>query len=104
MGIPSDRQFLGLVERILPGWFPHLPCQSQYNRRLRSLVSPPSGSRSRASSRTSKGQMRLERHVAKTPAGLAVRIAQRLLALTLGMLLNTLSGRPARAVVAYDGR
>ena len=48
--------------------------------------------------------MRLERHVAKTPAGLAVRIAQRLLALTLGMLLNTLSGRPARALVAYDGR
>jgi len=38
MGIPSERQFLGLVERILPGWFPHLPCQSQYNRRLRSLV------------------------------------------------------------------
>jgi hypothetical protein len=38
MEIPSDRQFLGLVERILPGWFPHLPCQSQYNRRLRSLV------------------------------------------------------------------
>jgi hypothetical protein len=37
MGIPSDRQFLGLVERILPGWFQHLPCQSQYNR-LRSLV------------------------------------------------------------------
>jgi hypothetical protein len=48
--------------------------------------------------------MRLERHVAKTPAGLAVRIAQRLLALTLGMLLNILSGRPARALVAYDGR
>jgi hypothetical protein len=39
----------------------------------------------------------LERHVAKTPAGLAVRIAQRLLALTLGMVLNTLSGRPARS-------
>ncbi len=31
-----------------------------------------------------KGQMRLERHLAKTPAGLAVRIAQRILALTLG--------------------
>jgi hypothetical protein len=42
--------------------------------------------------------------VAKTPAGLAVRIAQRLLALTLGMRLNTLSGRPARALAAYDGR
>jgi hypothetical protein len=51
-----------------------------------------------------KGQMRLEQHLAKTPAGLAARIAQRLLALTLGILLNTLTGRPARALVAYDGR
>src|SRR6266508_6092825 len=34
----SDRQFLGLVEQVLPGWFPHLPEQSQYNRRLRLLV------------------------------------------------------------------
>jgi hypothetical protein len=51
-----------------------------------------------------KGQMRLERHLAKTPAGLAARIAQRLLALTLGILLNTLAGRPARALAAYDGR
>jgi hypothetical protein len=47
-----------------------------------------------------KDQMRLERHLAKTPAGLA----QRLLALTLGILLNTLTGRPARALAAYDGR
>jgi len=243
MGIPSDRQFLGLVGRVLPGWFPHLPSQSQYNRRLRALVelisavqlrlagwldtgdvrlcdgtllacasypgcasrsefagfarygyqksqhrflwgvrlvllSDPrglplgytlvpagekeyepladlltgtpselvvadkglwgSGYRARlaasgvelltpAKERTSaneaserrlasirlaiesvfsnlKGQMRLERHLAKTPAGLAVRIAQRLLALTLGILLNTLAGRPARALAAYDGR
>jgi hypothetical protein len=51
-----------------------------------------------------KGQMRLEQHLAKTPGGLATRIAQRLLALTLGILLNTLAGRPARALVAYDGR
>ena len=42
--------------------------------------------------------------LAKTPAGLAVRIAQRILALTLGILLNTLNGRPARALAAYDGR
>jgi hypothetical protein len=39
-----------------------------------------------------------------TPAGLAVRIAQRLLALTLGILLNTLTGRPAHALAAYEGR
>lgn len=243
IGISSDRQFLGLVGRILPGWFPHLPSQSQYNRRLRALVEliaavqqrlarwldtgdvrlvdgtllacasyPGCAARSEfagfarygyqkshhrflwgvrlvlltdprglplgytlvpagekeyepladlltgtpsdvviadkglwgrgyrdrlaasgvelltpAKERTPgnepyerrlasvrlaiesvfanlKGQMRLERHLAKTPAGLAVRIAQRLLALTLGILLNTLTGRPARALAAYDGR
>src|SRR3954462_3310745 len=38
IGISSDRQFLGLIGRVLPGWFPPLPDQSQYNRRLRGLV------------------------------------------------------------------
>jgi hypothetical protein len=38
IGISSERQFLGLIGRVLPGWFPHLPDQSQYNRRLRALV------------------------------------------------------------------
>ena len=243
VGISSDRQFLGLVERLLPGWFPHLPEQSQYNRRLRSLVelisivqqrvagwldtgsvrladgtqlavanypgcqqrshfagfarygyarsqhrfvwgvrlvlltdtrglplgytlvpanekeyepladlltgtptevmiadkgfwgrdyqarlaadgvalltpnktrTAANRGRERALASTRlviesvfanlKGQMRLEQHLAKTPAGLAVRIAQRILALTLGILLNTLAGRPARALAAYDGR
>jgi hypothetical protein len=243
IGISSDRQFLGLIGRVLPGWFPHLPEQSQYNRRLRGLVGLiavvqqrlarwldrggirlsdgtllgvanypgcqrrsefagfarfgyaksqhrfvygvrlilltdsdglPLGytlvpanekeyepladlvtgtrsevvladkgfwgrdyaarlaaagttlltpaktrnasniGRERALASTRlviesvfanlKEQMRLERHLARTPAGLAVRIAQRLLALTIGILLNRLSGRPARALVAYDGR
>lgn len=243
IGISSDRQFLGLIGRVLPGWFPHLPDQSQYNRRLRGLVelisivqqrlarwldlggirlsdgtvievagypgcaqrsefagfarygfarsqhryvygvrlvlltderglpigytivpanekeyepladllsgsptavvvadkgfwgrgyrerlaaggtilltpektrSTANRGRERALASTRlviesvfsnlKGQMRLERHLARTPAGLAVRIAQRILALTLGMLLNTLAGRPARALAAYDGR
>jgi len=243
MGISSDRQFLGLVGRVLPGWFPHLPDQSQYNRRLRLLVEllatvqqrlarfldaggarladgtligvanypgcasrsgfagaarygyaksqhryvygvrlvlvcdrrglplgytlvaanekeyepiadlltgteaellladkglrghayrarlascgtlllTPAKERTEANERRErtlassrlviesvfanlKGQMRLECHLAKTPAGLAARIAQRLLALTLGMLLNSLAGRPARALAAYDGR
>jgi hypothetical protein len=243
IGISSDRQFLGLVERVLPGWFPHLPDQSQYNRRLRRLIEllsivqqrlarwldaggvrladgtqlalanyagcqqrsqfagfarygysksqhrfiwavrlvllsderglplgytvvpanekeyepladllsgTPSeiviadkglwgrGYRERLAadgvtlltpdkSRTAgnlrreralastrlviesvfanlKEQMRLEQHLAKTPAGLVVRSAQRILALTLGTLLNTLAGRPARALAAYDGR
>ncbi len=243
IGISSDRQFLGLIARILPGWFPHLPDQSQYNRRLRQLVElisivqqrlarwldsggervsegtliavagyPGCAQRSefagfarygyakshhryvygvrlvlltdrrglplgytvvpanekeyepladlltgtpaavvvadkgfwgrdysaqlaaagttlltpdktrtaanlgreRALTSTRlviesvfsnlKEQMRLDRHLARTPAGLTVRIAQRILALTLGMLLNTLNGRPARALATYDGR
>ena len=241
MGICSDRQFLGLVGWRLPGWFPHLPSQSQYNRRLRGLtglltivqqrlarlldaggarladgtligvanyagcagrsefagvagygfcaaksewvwgvrlvlradrrglplgytlvpanereyeplldlVEPgetvigdkslwgraynqrmqcaevelltPARERTDANHEREhalaglrltiesvfsnlKEQMRLERHLAKTPRGLAQRIAQRLLALTLGILLNTLAGRPARALAAYDGR
>jgi len=243
IGISSDRQFLGLVARLLPGWFRHLPDQSQYNRRLRGLVelisivqqrlarwldsggvrlsdgtligvanypgcqqrsefagfarfgyaksqhrfvygvrlvllTDSSGlplgytvvpanekeyepladlltgtptevvvadkgfwgrdyarrlaadgttlltpdktrtaanlGRERALASTRlviesvfsnlKEQMRLEHHLARTPAGLATRIAQRILALTLAMLLNRLSGRPARALAAYDGR
>jgi Transposase DDE domain len=51
-----------------------------------------------------KRQMRMDQHLAKTPGGLVQRIAQRLLALTLGMLINTLCGRPPRALAAYDGR
>jgi hypothetical protein len=46
----------------------------------------------------------LEAHLAKTLPGLVARIAQRLLALTLGIYLNTLLDRPARALAAYDGR
>jgi hypothetical protein len=53
---------------------------------------------------TLKGQMRIETHLAKTPPGLAQRVAGRLLALTLAMLINTLLGRPPRALAAYDGR
>jgi Transposase DDE domain len=243
IGISSDRQFLGLVGRMLPGWFPHLPEQSQYNRRLRGLVGllsivqqqlarmldtgrvrladgsqlavanypgcqrrsefagfarygyarsqhrfiwgvrlvlltderglplgytivpaneheyepladlltgtpaevviadkgfwgrgyqtrlaadgitllTPNKTRTAANHGREhalastrlviesvfanlKGQMRLEQHLAKTPAGLATRIAQRILALTIGIYLNTLTGRPPRALAAYDGR
>jgi Transposase DDE domain len=243
-GLVSDRQFLGLVDRLLPGWFPHLPDQTQYNRRLRRLAPyictaqlmvaeliaegqvrladgtliacanyPGCASRSHMAGHASYGrcpsksqfvwgmrlvlisdvkgvpvgydlvgpktgeeresawglaqahagsalfcdggfwgaeydrtmelidvrlvtpdkhklgerppgelakarirlviesvfsnlkrQMRLEEHLAKTPGGLVQRIAQRLLALTLGIYINLLAGRPARALVAYDGR
>jgi hypothetical protein len=36
--------------------------------------------------------------------GLVARIAQRLLALTIGIYINAVTGRPPRALAAYDGR
>ena len=51
-----------------------------------------------------KRQMRLEEHLAKTLGGLVQRVAQRLLALTLGIFINVQLGRPLRSLVAYDGR
>jgi len=59
IGISSDRQFLGLVGRILPGWFPHLPDQSQYNRRLRGLVGLISLVQQRLASWLDSGGVRL---------------------------------------------
>jgi Transposase DDE domain len=243
-GLASDRQFLGMVRRLLPGWFPHLPEQTQFNRRLRrltpqitkaqlmvaeliaegdvrlvdgtliscanypgcakhsdfapdaafgycpsksrfvwgmrlvvicdrkgvpvgyDLVGPKTGQERESAFRLAsahphsrlfadggfwgreyertmelidiqlitpekhklgqrppseiakarirlviesvfanlKRQMRLEEHLAKTTQGLAQRIVQRLLALTLGIYLNFLAGRPPRALAAYDGR
>jgi len=243
-GLTSDRQFLGAIEKLLPGYFPHLPEQTQYNRRLRRLTSsiaavqllvaepiaegrvrlvdgtliacanyPRCASRSEFAGHASYGycpskslfvwgmrlvviadakgvpvgydlvgpktgrereralelaaahagstlfadkgfwgreyrdcmeligirlvtperhrpgkrpfgeiakarirlviesvfsnlkrQMRLEAHLARTTSGLAQRIAQRLLALTLGMFINIRIGRPPRALAAYDGR
>jgi len=38
MGESSDRKFLGMIAYRLPGWFGHLPDQTQYNRRLRRLT------------------------------------------------------------------
>lgn len=43
---------------------------------------------------TLKRQMRMKDHLAKTLPGLAQRIVQRLLALTLSMLINTILARP----------
>lgn len=243
-GLPSDRQFLGMVRRLLPGWFAHLPDQTQFNRRLRrltphittvqlmvaeliaegqvrlvdgtliscanypscakssdfapeaaygycpsksrfvwgmrlvvicdrkgvpvgyDLAGPKTGQERESAFRLAsahpgsllfadggfwgaeyagtmeligiklitpekhklgerppseiakarirliiesvfsnlKRQMRLEEHLAKTTPGLAQRIAGRLLALTLGVYLNIHTGRPPRALAAYDGR
>src|SRR5919198_6696491 len=59
MGIPSDRQFLGLVGKVLPGWFPHLPEQTQYNRRLRRLTPVLASVQLRLAELVAEGRVRL---------------------------------------------
>ena len=51
-----------------------------------------------------KGQMRLEQHLAKTPQGSSSASPNACFALTIAILLNTLTGQPARSLAAYDGR
>jgi hypothetical protein len=58
-GICSDRQFLGMIERLLPGWFPHLPEQSQYNRRLRALTPKLVWVQQRLSALLATGELRI---------------------------------------------
>ncbi len=52
---------------------------------------------------TLKGQLDLERHGGRTPTGVIVRVAQRLLALTTAIWHNHRTGQPAlRSLIAYD--
>ncbi len=51
---------------------------------------------------TLKGQLSLEDHGAHTPDGIAVRVAQRLLALAASLWHNQLTGQPGRHLTAYD--
>jgi hypothetical protein len=52
---------------------------------------------------TFKGQLDLERHGGRTPVGVAVRVLQRILALTAAIWHNHHAGRPTlRSLLAYD--
>jgi len=52
---------------------------------------------------TFKGQLDLERHGGHTPAGVIVRVLQRILALTAAIWHNDTTGQPVlRSLVAYD--
>ena len=52
---------------------------------------------------TLKGQLDLERHGGRTPAGVAARVLQRILALTAAIWHNDHSGQPIlRSLIAYD--
>ncbi|MEV4116124.1 hypothetical protein [Nonomuraea sp. NPDC049695] len=50
-----------------------------------------------------KGQLNLEQHHGRTPAGVVVRVMQRILTLTTAIWHNDQSGQPVlRSLTAYD--
>jgi hypothetical protein len=52
---------------------------------------------------TLKGQLDLERHGGRTFEGVAVRVTQRVLAMTAGIWHNNLTGAAVtRSLIAYD--
>jgi hypothetical protein len=52
---------------------------------------------------TLKGQLDLERHGARTPAGVLARVGQRILAMTAAIWHNRNTGQPTtRSLIAYD--
>ncbi|MER7283355.1 IS982 family transposase [Dactylosporangium sp. NPDC000244] len=52
---------------------------------------------------TLKGQLDLERHGGRTPAGVAIRVLQRVLAMTAAIWHNWHTGQPTmRSLIAYD--
>jgi hypothetical protein len=59
LGISSERRFLGMVGRLLPGWFPELPGQSQFNRRLRRLTPQMTTVQMLLAELVAEGQVRL---------------------------------------------
>jgi hypothetical protein len=71
MEVSSDRQFLGLVPKVLVNSFPHLPNQSQYNRRPRALVGLMSRVQERLARLLDAGRIRLAGGTAVAVAGYA---------------------------------
>jgi hypothetical protein len=54
-------------------------------------------------SQTFKGQLDLERHGGRTPAGVIARVLARILALTTAIWLNDKTGQSVkRSLIAYD--
>jgi hypothetical protein len=52
---------------------------------------------------TFKGQLDLERHGGRTPAGVIIRVLARVLALTAAIWHNDKTGQPVkRSLIAYD--
>jgi hypothetical protein len=114
LGFTSEARWLRYARAHLTDLFPYLPQQPGYNKRLRRAAALIRHCiRVLAASTTlwtddvwvvdSKGQLDLERHGGHTPAGVTVRVLQRILALTAAIWHNDTTGQPVmRSLTAYD--
>jgi hypothetical protein len=97
----SERDFWRFARSHLRGYFPALPSQSQFNRRMRALEVErrwASGKRQIIEGVICqlKDFFGLERHRAKTFGGLLTRLAAKMAAYTCAQRINGTLGRPLR--------
>jgi hypothetical protein len=95
LGFVSEARWVRFARRCLRDLFPYLPGQPGYNKPLRQIIESVND--------TFKGQLDLERHGGHTPAGVAARVLQRILALTAAIWHNDHTSQPVkRSLIAYD--
>ena len=102
----ADRQYYGAeFEAALAGWQLRLlrPARNGERERPGAPLFKPLRQTIESINQTFKAQLDLERHGGHTPAGVMVRILQRILALAAAIWHNDHTGAPVhRSLVAYD--
>jgi hypothetical protein len=102
----ADKHYYGAeFERVLAGLGLRLlrPARKGEPERAGARLFRPLRQRVESVNQTFKGQLDLERHGGRTPAGVAVRVLQRILALTAVIWHNDKTGQATpRSLVAYD--
>jgi len=102
----ADKNYFGAdFERILAGLGVRLlrPARKGEPARVGAALFRPLRQLIESVNQTFKGQLDLERHGGRTPVGVAVRVLQRILALTAAIWHNDKTGQAAlRSLVAYD--
>jgi Transposase DDE domain len=102
----ADRHYYGTqFEATLTAWQLHLlrPARRGEPERPGAPLFKPLRQTIESIKQTFKGQLDLERHGGHTPAGVMIRILQRILALTAAIWHNDKTGAPVhRSLTAYD--
>ncbi|OKI99855.1 IS982 family transposase [Kitasatospora sp. CB01950] len=102
----GDRHYYGRAfEHELAEWGVHLlrPARKNEPERAGARLFKPLRQVIESVNQTLKAQLDLERHQGRTPAGVMVRVLQRILALTSAIWHNDRTGQPVmRSLTAYD--